>query len=408
MTPRVLLVGAYERDNFGDALFLLITERYLRDAEVVAAAPFAADVTDLIDRHVPAYPELLERERFDAVWTVGGQVGSIDVGRAYRLSAPPDQLERFLRSAGRRRRAVLDGFGLGVAPYIPTLGPEHAGTLRIVNSAGVSGIRNVASPRREQLLDLLRDQDHLAVRDAGSSDYLRAQCVAHDLVPDAVHAISVLRPGTSDPRSDVAVVQISSRRLAHLGHEWVAAQLAHSVRLRGLRLRFLLAGAAAGHDSAEAYADVAGRMRRLAPDLDVDVLTGRRPWQIVEQIQTARVVVASSLHVRIVASAYAVPRVSLARPKVTRYAQTWDPVMPHGVTLDQLDAALGRAFARDPGGGGALAEHAHAHLTRLADAVVSFEPCSASCASSPCLRCSTRHRPLRGRRPVPARTATSA
>jgi hypothetical protein len=25
--PRVLLVGAYERDNFGDLLFLLVTER---------------------------------------------------------------------------------------------------------------------------------------------------------------------------------------------------------------------------------------------------------------------------------------------------------------------------------------------------------------------------------------------
>ena len=28
-TPRVLTVGAYERDNVGDLLFLLVTERYL-------------------------------------------------------------------------------------------------------------------------------------------------------------------------------------------------------------------------------------------------------------------------------------------------------------------------------------------------------------------------------------------
>ena len=31
-SPRVLLVGAYERDNLGDLLFLLVTERYLDGA----------------------------------------------------------------------------------------------------------------------------------------------------------------------------------------------------------------------------------------------------------------------------------------------------------------------------------------------------------------------------------------
>lgn len=58
--PRVLTVGAYERDNVGDLLFLLVTEQYLRDAEVVAAAPFDADMTSLLDRQVHAYGPLLQ------------------------------------------------------------------------------------------------------------------------------------------------------------------------------------------------------------------------------------------------------------------------------------------------------------------------------------------------------------
>jgi hypothetical protein len=53
--PRVLLVGAYERDNFGDLLFLLVTERYLEGADVVAAAPFSADMRHLLGREIPAY-----------------------------------------------------------------------------------------------------------------------------------------------------------------------------------------------------------------------------------------------------------------------------------------------------------------------------------------------------------------
>jgi hypothetical protein len=58
--PRVLMVGAYERDNLGDLLFLLVTERYLPHAEIVSAAPFGADMTTLLDRRVHAYGPLLQ------------------------------------------------------------------------------------------------------------------------------------------------------------------------------------------------------------------------------------------------------------------------------------------------------------------------------------------------------------
>ena len=82
-------MGAYERDNFGDLLFLLVTERYLGGADVVAAAPFAADMRQLLGRRIPAFGPLLRDEAFDAVWTVGGQVGRVDLERAYKMSATP-------------------------------------------------------------------------------------------------------------------------------------------------------------------------------------------------------------------------------------------------------------------------------------------------------------------------------
>lgn len=358
MPPRVLLVGAYERDNVGDLLFLLVTERYLRGAEVVAAAPFAADMRPLVGRRIKAYPALLERERFDAVWTVGGQVGSIDAGYAYRLSASPMRLRWHLRQSAPRRRARIDRLGLGVAPYIPSPHPDDGDVLRIVNSAGVSGVRHVASPRRERLLELLRDQDRLAVRDRGSSDYLTAQGIDHVLLPDAVHALGILRPRRPDPSSDTALVQISRPRLAHLGHDRVAAALADSPQLRGLRIRLLMAGTAIGHDCPKAYGDVARRISQRSPCADVRVLRDRDPWTIVDQIAASRVVIASSLHVRIIAAAHAVPRISLARHKVTRYAETWDPEMPYDVTLDRLDAALAAAARARPDAD---------HLARLAN-----------------------------------------
>ncbi len=55
--------------------------------------------------------------------------------------------------------------------------------------------------------------------------------------------------------------------------------------------------------------------------------------------------IGTSLHVRILACAYGIPRVSLSRTKPTIYARTWDPEMPYDVSLDGLDEAVAAALA---------------------------------------------------------------
>ena len=67
------------------------------------------------------------------------------------------------------------------------------------------------------------------------------------------------------------------------------------------------------------------RPRGRAWAVDIEIVADRRPLALVEHIRRARVVVGTSLHVRIVAAAYGVPRVSLSKPKPTRYAKLWDP-----------------------------------------------------------------------------------
>ena len=123
MTPRVLSVGAYERDNFGDLLFLLVTERYLEGSEVVASAPFAADMTALLDREVGAVGDALSESRFDAIWTAGGQVGGTSLEGAFKMSKSADEYAAYLAASPSQRRemarAAVHGAPL-VSPYIPT------------------------------------------------------------------------------------------------------------------------------------------------------------------------------------------------------------------------------------------------------------------------------------------------
>jgi Polysaccharide pyruvyl transferase len=371
--PRILLVGAYERDNVGDLLFLLVTERHLGGAEVVASAPFSADMRALLDREVHAFGPRLEAEDFDAVWTVGGQVGLVDGERAYRMAASPETYRAYRRAAPARRQELLReaaGGPLPAFPYLPApvAYARNAGALGVLTSVGIGGLKSAEPGRRDELVSVLRGQDHITVRDRDSSRTLERLGIPHALAPDAVHALPLHWPVERDAGDDgPAVVQVSSAILAKLGHATVGGALAASAHLRGRPVRILLAGTATGHDAFEDAERLAAQLRRQAPRADVAVIGDRRPLDLVAHLARARVVVASSLHVRIIASAYGVPRVSLARRKPTRYAMTWDRAMPFDVTPETLDGAIGRALAigRDDTGA-RLAEAAHEQLAAVA------------------------------------------
>lgn len=352
VTVRVMLVGPYERDNLGDLLFPLVTERYLRTAEVVHGVPFAASTQRLLKRSLPPYGPLLERERFDVVWSVGGQLGGVDAWRAYRMGAASYALERAAAASPDDRQAQLRAAAGGVAiglPYVPAVVEyaASAGALTVVNSAGLSTVQGADERHGAAMLAALRGASAIAVRDPASSQLLERHDIAHELAPDAVHALGILRPTRRPRDADVAIVQLSHRTFERLGHDAIAQGLVAAFGTRGQRVRLLPAGLANGHDDPADLALLQERLAALAPGLRVETLETRDPWALVDEIATARLVISTSLHLRIIASAYATPRVSLARRKVSSYARHWDPGMPFGVQLAELPAAVSEALASD-------------------------------------------------------------
>ena len=125
-----------------------------------------------------------------------------------------------------------------------------------------------------------------------------------------------------------------------------------------------MAGTAPKHDSVEDLDRVAERVRALDPAREVEVLTDRRPLDIVRQIREARIVIGTSLHVRIVAAAYGLPRVTMRRTKPTRYAAHWDDQMPFDVRIGDFEDAIGAALAA---GTRAEVRTGSERLSRLAD-----------------------------------------
>jgi hypothetical protein len=116
---------------------------------------------------------------------------------------------------------------------------------------------------------------------------------------------------------------------------------------------FFRAGAAPWHDDLSCYQRTKSRMR--CPSV---IFTALDLWTICALIANSRGYAGSSLHGRIVAMAFALPRVNFVHPahagrpeKQAAYAATWDdPALSAVVSVDRIAEAVDKALASDTEG----------------------------------------------------------
>lgn len=347
VVPRILLVGAYERDNFGDLLFLELTKRRLGaiGAVTVVSAPISADMRALVGEFVIPTGLALQTDSFDTVWVVGGEIGTTTLGEALRFSLSAADHETLAAAPGPVRRAAIAALTVdheSPGAYVPAPSGDDATPGPVVlHSVGLAGLAGAAvdDPRMVSISAAAG----LTVRDGVSSELLAERGVRHRLAPDLVQTIRKhLVPASPDPSSRV-LVQASTRSLDLWGDDaFVEAVVSlssdHPVTL-------FAAGTATGHDSIERYEEVRATVLERSPTADVSISSERDPWRLAREIAESRAWIGTSLHGRIVASAFDRPRVSLANVKVAAYADTWDPSMPSDVLLADTSAALATALA---------------------------------------------------------------
>ncbi|WP_425840698.1 polysaccharide pyruvyl transferase family protein [Microbacterium sp. PA5] len=349
--PRILCVGAYERDNFGDLLFQIITAQYLGDADVVYAAPFAADMTDLIGLEIPTYGPLLESEAFDAIWTVGGEVGGTSVDYAFRTRHDKEATRVYDAATPEERREMIAAeFGAVPmeSPYIPrpSAYPKNVRAALVLNSVGLAGIRGLGSIRRAGMLGLLHEATRITVRDSAASRFLAAEGIEHRLEPDLVHSIAITRPRPADAvPGDYVLLQASTTHVKRYGIKAFAQAIIDSDVLRDHPVRLFTAGTAPGHDSFEQYEQIRDLVLRADPSRRLEISRTIDPWERVDEIAGAKLWIGSSLHGRIISAAYGVPRVSFAKRKVDDYVRTWDADMPWRIDHTQMNEAAAQALA---------------------------------------------------------------
>ncbi|WP_249222990.1 polysaccharide pyruvyl transferase family protein [Noviherbaspirillum sp. L7-7A] len=372
MQPVTIVFGAFDRHNFGDLLFARVAEVVLRPRRLVYAGLANADLRPFGGTRVQALPDVLARQRRQGIELVhaGGELLTCSAWEAAVMLLPArqatplasrldhDLATRTAWAHGRLRRPDL-------APYVAAPGAP-AGALRLLHVAvGGVGLAGCEAAMQREVLDKLRRAEAVSVRDHLTHALLARAGIASRLMPDPAvltarlldrrirrhahgSALSALRQRF--PRGYLAV-QFSADFGDDATLDALARALDQSAREAGCGIALFRAGAAYWHDDIDCYRRLTARMRVPAA-----ILPSLNLWNICALITGARCYLGSSLHGRIVATAYALPRVNLCLPgqegkpsKQAAYAATWDlPAMPGVLPVHAVPEGVMQAMGTDP------------------------------------------------------------
>ena len=344
--PSTLLIGAYERENFGDLLFLHVSKKLLGETEeVTAGVPFQAHASSLAEHKMVQYSQELERAQYDRVWVAGGEVGGTTMHKAYRMSAFDDEYEKYSAASQKEQRETLGnttGLPWYSSAYMPYL-PSHSGSY-VLNSVGLYSVGGLRGRSLLSAIRALRRADFVSVRENYSSRLLRVLGITHRKSPDVVHTIGGLDLVKQADDKSYFLLQVREETLASLGLDRLAQTIISIKSLGDKEIRLFRAGSARGHDSENLYQRVIERCNRLDPTRIVSISTATSSLEKCAEIAASAAWVGTSLHGNVVATAFGVPRVGLDNIKVNRYCDAWGEVMPFGVAMEDLDSAAQYAF----------------------------------------------------------------
>ncbi len=369
MDTPVVLFGAFDRHNLGDLLFPHIAQALLGAVPVRFAGLAARDLRGVGGHRVEAIAELMAGwcEAPARLLHVGGETLTCSAFEAAAMLLDAGELQptlQRLEAHAQQREAWLRHMLGRVTPAPYVISRRDWPALRRVAHAAVGGVdlERIDDVQRDAVLARLREADALTVRDRHTRDALARHGIAAALMPDPAVLVAELfgpriaeHASRSEPAASRAAfpsgylaVQCSAVFGDDATLDVLAAQLARSARQSGLSIVLLRAGAAPWHDDLGVLQRLAQRLpagtARVAESLDL--------WDMCALIAGSAAVIASSLHGRIVAGAFALPRIGLQPEaaaqrivKLDAWVQTWEPerlgsvVTPAGLA-DALAAAL--------------------------------------------------------------------
>lgn len=369
--PAVILFGAFDRHNFGDLLFPHIAQGLLGGHETLVAGLSARDLREQGGHNVRSLADVVaERAGHPAVLLhVGGEVLSCSAWYAALMLLPPEQLHSTVAYLGAQPQEQAQWIRevVGTADLAPYVAPREAApavsSVAFVGAGGV-GLSQCEPALRDEVLAKLKAAHTVCVRDGVTLAYLQQQAVAARLIPDPASMVAELFGPHVHQRAAQGEVARLRERFPH-GHLAVqfstafgdddtltqlAAQLDLAAEQAGRGVALFCAGRAPWHDDPAMLDRIVARMRQPAA-----VFASEDAWDVCAVIATSSAYAGSSLHGRIVAMAFGVPRINVTAPneahvatKQAAYATSWDtPAMPTAVAPHELAFAIDVALRVD-------------------------------------------------------------
>ena len=368
----VVLFGAFDRHNFGDLLFPHLAAAMLPGRELLFAGLAGRDLRPWGGHRVEALPGLLARlaGRPLTLIHVGGELVTCSAWQAAAMLLPPGEAAHaipYLEARPSVRRAWVRR-AIGTDSPVPYLVPRALlppGSRVLYHAVGGVDLAQCAAAIRTEAAARLAEADFVSVRDSRTLAWAQAAGIEARLAPDGA-LLAARRFGPRIRRralrGEVArlreafpggflAVQFAAQAGDDASLDALSAGLRRVASATGLGFALFRAGLAPWHDELSA-------LRRLAQRLDglrVQVFEGAGLWEICALIASSRGYCGSSLHGRILAMAFALPRVGLEigadgrTGKQAAFADTWEPAPLGRVAgMDAAGDALLAALAEDP------------------------------------------------------------
>jgi hypothetical protein len=348
MPTPVILFGAFDRHNFGDLLLPHIAAALMPGHHVVFAGLAQRDLRRHGGHRVKALSGLgLDSGDHPCILIhVGGEILTCDAWQAAVMLLPPEQAPPTIAYLENRPQERIEWVRrmvgtAALAPYAVSR-RAHPGLVSVIyNAVGGTAIDQTSPELRLEVLDNLRAADAVSVRDGYTLGRLAAAGIRAALIPDPAVMVAELFGARIRARACAGEVAqtlgafpqgyMAIQFSADFGDDesltQIAAQLNQVAHHDGCGVVLFRAGAAPWHDDLACLRRVAVLLRpgstRLFHSLDL--------WDICALIANSRAYCGSSLHGRIVATAFARPRVNLRHPtasglpsKQAAFAATWD------------------------------------------------------------------------------------
>lgn len=319
---KTIIYGAFGRHNFGDLLFPHIVhkliEKNIHESEIEFCDVVSRDMTEFGGHDVESIANFIDYNNDINVVHVGGEIGGSSVTNAVKMCEP-------LTDEQKIEVKKLKKYKMHLGYVLPKSLFKKPKTF-IANSVGGLSIPYAR---------FYKDFDYVSFRDEKSYKELSSKKIKCNLSPDSAILTKYFFNDLISKRSSFDSIKTIHSKI---GTEYIAVQiktrylkkrvsfekvLSKIISKTNLPILFFCAGVAPKHDSLDLYKE---KFKNLPTD-KVHFFDGLNIWDICNVISNAKLVIGTSLHVRILSQQFFRPRVTLdVKDKHSSFIERWDNI----------------------------------------------------------------------------------